>query len=56
MHGYESDPPEVRDTTARNLLWVLLGVSIINMAMLGYVFYVVERAVTALHQLSQLGQ
>ena len=56
MDTYRSDPPEVQDTTARTLLWVLLGITTINTFMIFYVFYVVQRAVAVLHQISQLGQ
>jgi hypothetical protein len=50
---YKPPLPEVEDSTARTLLWITLGISIINMLMIGYVFYVVEKAVEVLHQLGQ---
>jgi hypothetical protein len=52
---YTPTLPEVKDSTARTLMWVTLAISVLNMLMIGYVFYVVERAVEVLQQLSQLG-
>jgi hypothetical protein len=47
-HAFKPPRPEVRDTTARVLLWVVLGVSVLNLLMLGYMFLVVEHAVEVL--------
>jgi hypothetical protein len=49
-HAFKAPRPEVRDTTARVLLWVVLSISVINLLMLGYVFIVVEHAVEVLQQ------
>jgi hypothetical protein len=49
-HAFKPPRPEVRDTTARVLLWVVLGISVINLLMLGYMFIVVEHAVEVLQE------
>ena len=56
MQDYKPQLPMVKDEHARILMWVMLVLTIINTLMVAYVFYVVERAVEVLHQLSQLGQ
>lgn len=55
MQGYRPELPEVKDEHARVLLWVVLVILTINVLMTAYVFYVIERAVEVLQQLSQLG-
>ena len=49
-HAFKPPRPEVRDTTARVLLWVVLGISVVNLLLLGYVFLVVEHAAAAIEQ------
>jgi zona occludens toxin (predicted ATPase) len=51
METYKPAMPEVKDTTARVLLWVVLVLTVINMLMVGYVFYVVHHTVAVLQQI-----
>lgn len=52
MQTHKPPPaPEVKDTTARTLIWITLSVTIINALMTGYVFLVVHHTVEALRQL-----
>jgi uncharacterized membrane protein YukC len=51
METYKPAMPEVRDNTARILLWVVLALTVVNVVMVGYVFYVVHHTVAALQQI-----
>jgi hypothetical protein len=45
---YKPPAPEARDMTARVMLTIVLIVSIINLLMLGYVWFMVDQAVNTL--------
>lgn len=48
---YQPSTPDVRDGHARTLLWILLVITIVNVAMCGYTFLVVHHAVVTLQHL-----